>query len=136
MIKRLTQWQARPGLDRDDAVRHWTNEHVELVERIHRSDGDETIAMILRERRDPVVDLAREAHHVGRDVVDAARAIDAFRVEKTQQVLGRFENLLRARMRRIVDHGQRFRLDHLPGLDVDVDVEDAHGRQSAVGGRR
>ena len=39
--------------------------------------GNETIAMIARELRDPVVHLAREAHHVGRDVVDAAGALDA-----------------------------------------------------------
>lgn len=31
MIKRLTQWQARAGQDRDAAVRHWTGEHVRLV---------------------------------------------------------------------------------------------------------
>jgi uncharacterized protein (TIGR02118 family) len=34
MIKRLTQWQARPGLDRDAAVRYWTVEHVGLVARV------------------------------------------------------------------------------------------------------
>jgi uncharacterized protein (TIGR02118 family) len=39
MIKRLTQWQARPGLDRDEAIRYWTGEHVRLVARVPRLLG-------------------------------------------------------------------------------------------------
>ncbi len=31
MIKRLTQWQAQSEQDLERAIRHWTNEHVELV---------------------------------------------------------------------------------------------------------
>ncbi len=34
MFKRLTQWQARPGLDREAAVGHWTGEHVRLVAQV------------------------------------------------------------------------------------------------------
>lgn len=34
MIRRLTQWQARPGVERHAAVRYWTEEHARLVERV------------------------------------------------------------------------------------------------------
>jgi uncharacterized protein (TIGR02118 family) len=34
MIKRLTQWQARPGQDRNMAVSHWTGEHARLVTKV------------------------------------------------------------------------------------------------------
>ena len=34
MVKRLTQWQPRPGQDRETAVRHWTGEHARLVVKV------------------------------------------------------------------------------------------------------
>ena len=34
MIKRLTQWQVRPGEDRETAVSHWTSAHVALVKEV------------------------------------------------------------------------------------------------------
>ena len=34
MIKRLTQWQPRPGVEGETAIRHWTGDHVRLVERV------------------------------------------------------------------------------------------------------
>ena len=128
---RRKQLMRRMDLDQADAeIEHPPDlgAHVHLVQRIHRAHRHQPIAMPARERRDPVIHLAREAHHVRRDVVDAARAIDSFRVEKAQQTVRRRQHVLRIRVRRVVDHGQHFRLDHLPGLDVDVGVEDLHGR--------
>ena len=34
MVERLTQWHARPGLQRKEAVRYWTEKHAQLVERV------------------------------------------------------------------------------------------------------
>ena len=34
VVRRLTQWHARPGVDREEAVRYWTQEHARLVERV------------------------------------------------------------------------------------------------------
>ena len=31
MIKRLTMWHAREGVSREEALRHWRNEHAALV---------------------------------------------------------------------------------------------------------
>lgn len=31
MIKRLTMWHAKEGVSREEALRHWRNEHAELV---------------------------------------------------------------------------------------------------------
>ena len=31
MIKRLTMWHARDGVSREEALRHWRNEHADLV---------------------------------------------------------------------------------------------------------
>lgn len=31
MIKRLTMWQVKEGVSREEALRHWRNEHAELV---------------------------------------------------------------------------------------------------------
>lgn len=39
MIKRLTQWHVRPGVERETAIRHWTGEHVRLVERVPHLQG-------------------------------------------------------------------------------------------------
>ena len=69
----------RMDLDHADAeVEHAADlvAHVDLVQRIHRADRQQPVAMIAREVRDPVVDLAREAHHVRRHVVDAAGPLD------------------------------------------------------------
>lgn len=54
MIKRLTQWQARPGLEREAAVRHWTGEHVRLVERVpHLRGYVQDIAVVGPDGADP-----------------------------------------------------------------------------------
>ena len=98
---------------------------IALVEWIHRSDGKQPVAMPFREVRDPVIHFAREAHDVGRHVVDAARALDAVLVEIAQDVLGRRQNVFRAGMRGVVDQRECFRTHHLPRLNVNVDVEDA-----------
>lgn len=34
MIKRLTMWHARAGVSREEALRHWRNEHADLVRRV------------------------------------------------------------------------------------------------------
>ena len=34
MIKRLTMWHAREGVSRDEALRHWSHEHAELVRQV------------------------------------------------------------------------------------------------------
>jgi uncharacterized protein (TIGR02118 family) len=39
MVRRLTQWHARPGLAREEAVRYWTHEHARLVERVPHLQG-------------------------------------------------------------------------------------------------
>lgn len=31
MIKRLTMWHVKEGVSREEALRHWRNEHAELV---------------------------------------------------------------------------------------------------------
>src|ERR1051326_2665687 len=85
--------------------------------------------MRARELCDPIVDLAREAHNVGRDVVDAAAALDVVRVEEAEHVVGRVEDVGGVAMRRILrDERQRLRVHHAPRLDVEGDVEDSHFR--------
>jgi hypothetical protein len=105
---------------------------VHLVERIDRADRQQTVTMLAGERRDPVVHLAGEPHHVGRDVIDAAGALHPIGVEIAEEALRRLEDLLRVAMRLVVDHRERLRLHHLPGLYVDVDVEDRHGEEWLV----
>ena len=39
MIERLTQWHALPGVEREEAVRHWTEEHARLVARVPHLAG-------------------------------------------------------------------------------------------------
>ena len=39
MVRRLTQWHARPGVHREEAVRYWTNEHARLVGRVPYLQG-------------------------------------------------------------------------------------------------
>ena len=39
MVERLTEWHARPGLDRQQAVRYWTEHHSGLVERVPHLQG-------------------------------------------------------------------------------------------------
>ena len=34
MIKRLTQWQPRDGITREEALSYWKNEHAPLLERV------------------------------------------------------------------------------------------------------
>lgn len=34
MIKRLTMWHARSGVPRNEALRHWRNEHADLVRQV------------------------------------------------------------------------------------------------------
>ncbi len=34
MIKRLTMWQARADVSREDALKHWRNDHAVLVRRV------------------------------------------------------------------------------------------------------
>ena len=34
MIKRLTVWHAKGGVSREEALRHWSNEHTDLVRNV------------------------------------------------------------------------------------------------------
>ncbi len=34
MIKRLTMWHSRPGISGEQALRHWRNEHADLVRQV------------------------------------------------------------------------------------------------------
>ncbi len=34
MVKRLTQWNPRPDVERDEAVKRWRTSHIELVRRV------------------------------------------------------------------------------------------------------
>ena len=80
------------NLDHADAeVEHTADliADLDLVERIHRADGQQAVAVAAREVGDPVVRLARETHDVGRDVVDAADPLDPFAVQETEDVVRR-----------------------------------------------
>src|SRR5258708_31200410 len=116
----------RVDLDHSDAeVQHAPDlvPDVDLVQGVDRPDGNAPCPMTAGERGDPVVDLAGEAHDVGRDVVDAAGPIDSLIVEKAKQGRGRGEYIAGLPVRGVVEQDQHVRLDHLPRLDMDMNVE-------------
>ena len=103
------------------------------VARMHRADGVEPVLVAAHVAGDPVVGRGVEAHDLGRDVVDERRALDPLAVHQPEQLGGVRERLLDlgevAAAGRHQGPGPGLHL--LPGLDVDVAVEDAHGARIA-----
>ena len=76
MVERLTQWHARPGLDREQAVRYWTEQHARLVERVPRLEAYvQHVAVVAPDGSEPPYAGLGEARF--RSFEDAARATES-----------------------------------------------------------
>ena len=75
MVERLTQWHARPGLAREEAVRYWTEEHARLVERVPYLEGYvQHVALVGRDGSEPPYAGLGEARFASFE--DAARVTE------------------------------------------------------------
>ena len=76
MVERLTQWHARPGLDRQQAVRYWTEHHARLVERVPHLQGYvQHVALVAPDGSEPSYAGLGEARFASFE--DAARATES-----------------------------------------------------------
>ena len=101
--------------------------NIAFVTGMYRSDRKQAVAMFARKTCDPLVDFARESHHLWSDVVDAADALDAVGIEESNQIVRGRKDFFRAGVGSVVDHRQRIGTDHRPGLHMQMNVKDAHG---------
>jgi hypothetical protein len=91
---------------------------------VQASTRDQPLGIILRIVRDESIDGGRQADHVGRHVVDQRSPIDSITVEIFQKRPGRaavLSDLIKVSAFAL-DQCERFRLEHLDGLDVNVAV--------------
>jgi len=76
VVERLTEWHARPGLDRQQAVRYWTEQHARLVERVPRLEAYvQHVAVVAPDGSEPPYAGLGEARF--RSFEDAARGTES-----------------------------------------------------------
>src|SRR5437870_13605355 len=95
--------------------------------RMDGAEGDQALSVLLRELTDEAVHILGEAHHLGRDVVDQARPLDARTVEMLEEQSGFVHERGRALpIRDFPPQGvQNQWFQGAVGLDVHMDVGDS-----------
>src|SRR5664279_5433304 len=118
-------------LDELDAKPHdmfHVGQNILRVARVHAAAGDKPLRIFLHVVGDELIDRRREADHLGCNVVDEHRPVDANSVEMLEKCLwgaAVFGHLIEV-LARLLHQRQGLRLEQLHRLNVDVAVGDEH----------